>query len=60
MKKNFFFVFLLFVFLTTYNYDKKELTHKGFFSINEIEIIGIKNSNRNDLETKLSEIKKKI
>ena len=59
MKKNFFFVFLLFVFLTTYNYDKKELTHKGFFSIKEIEIIGIKNSNRNDLETKLSEIKKK-
>ncbi len=59
MKKNLFLWFLLFIFLSTYNYpEKREDTH-GFFSIKEIEIKGIKNSSKEDLNLILEKMRKK-
>ena len=57
--KNFFLWILLFVFLSTYNYHNKENSEYGFFSLSEIEIKGIKNSDIEDIEKKLDKIRNK-
>ncbi len=59
MKKNFFLWFFLLIFLTTYNYHSEKKPAPGFFSIKEIEIEGIKNSNKEELQTRLEKIIKK-
>ena len=59
MKKNFFLWFFLLIFLTTYNYHSEKKPVPGFFSIKEIEIEGIKNSNKEELQTRLEKIIKK-
>jgi len=59
MKKKFFLWFFLLIFLTTYNYYNKKKPALGFFSIKEIEIEGIKNSNKEELEIRLDKIRKK-
>ena len=47
------------IFLTTYNYHSEKKPAPGFFSIKEIEIEGIKNSNKEELQTRLEKIIKK-
>jgi len=59
MKKKFFLWFFLLIFLTTYNYQGEKNSFPGLFSIKEIEIEGTKNSNKEDLETRLDQIRSK-
>ena len=46
MRKTFFLWFLLFIFLTTYNYNIKDSPIFSYFDVKEIEILGINNSNK--------------
>ena len=59
MRKTFFLWFLLFIFLTTYNYNIKDSPIFSYFDVKEIEILGINNSNKKSIETKLEKIRKK-
>jgi len=59
MKKKFFLWFFLLIFLTTYNYHGKKKSFPGFFFIKEIEIVGVKNSNKEELESRLDKIRSK-
>ena len=59
MKKKFFLWFFLLIFLTTYNYHGKKKSFPGFFFIKEIEIVGVKNSNKEELELRLDKIRSK-
>ncbi len=59
MKKKLSLWILLFIFLSTYSYHGKKESEQGFFSVKEIEILGIKNSSREDLDRRLEKIKKK-
>ena len=49
----------LFILLTTYNYKGTKNFISELFIIKEIEIEGVKNSNKNDLQVKLEKIKTK-
>ena len=59
MKKKLSLWIFLFIFLSTYNYHGKKSSKQGFFSLKEIEIQGINNSSREELDRKLDKIKKK-
>ena len=59
MKKKFFLWFFLLIFLTTYNYHGKKKSFPNFFFIKQIEIVGVKNSNKEELETRLDKIRGK-
>tara|TARA_B100000029_G_scaffold438150_1_gene453798 strand:- start:8484 stop:9149 length:666 start_codon:yes stop_codon:yes gene_type:complete len=59
MKKKFLFWSFLFILLTTYNYKGTKNFISELFIIKEIEIEGVKNSNKNDLQVKLEKIKTK-
>tara|TARA_B100000686_G_C16694997_1_gene919949 strand:+ start:112 stop:780 length:669 start_codon:yes stop_codon:yes gene_type:complete len=59
MKKRFFLWFFLLFFLTTYNYQSEKDPSPGFFFIKEVEIEGVKNSNKEELEKRLDSIGKK-
>ena len=58
-KKSFFLWVLLFIFLTTYNFDFTANIENSIFSIREIELTGIKNSDENKIKKKLDEFKGK-
>ncbi len=57
MRKKLFLGFFLFIFLTTFYNPKNEVD--AFFSLEEIEIQGVKNSDINRLKIKFNEIKNK-
>ena len=59
MKKNFFLWFFLLIFLTTYSYQDKKKSFSSFFFVEEIQIEGVKNSNKEELETRLDKIRGK-
>ena len=59
MKKKFFLWFFLLIFLTTYNYHGKKKSFPNFFFIKQIEIVGVKNSNKEELELRLDKIRSK-
>ncbi len=59
MRKNIFLWIFLFIILSTYNLTEKKNNDLGFFSIKQIEIVGIKNSNRIDIEKKLYKLREK-
>ncbi len=59
MKKKFFLWFFLLIFLTTYNYQVEKNSYLEFFSVNEIEIEGVKNSSKKELISRLNTIKSK-
>ena len=58
-KKSFFLWVLLFIFLTTYNFDFTANIENSIFPIREIELTGIKNSDENKIKKKLDEFKGK-
>ena len=49
-KKSFFLWLFLLILLTTYNFDSKENLVNSFFKIKTIEIEGIQNSDRKEIE----------
>jgi len=59
MTKKFFLWFFLLIFLTTYSYHDKKKSFSGFFFVEEIQIEGVKNSNKEELETRLDKIRGK-
>ena len=59
MTKKFFLWFFLLIFLTTYNYHGKKKSFPNFFFIKQIEIVGVKNSNKEELELRLDKIRSK-
>ena len=59
MKKKFFLWFFLLIFLTTYSYHDKKKSFSGFFLVEEIQIEGVKNSNKEELERRLYKIRGK-
>jgi len=56
-KKNFFLWVLLFIFLTTYSFDFSKNIKNLPFSIKNIEIYGVKNSDKNKIQKKLDQFK---
>ena len=58
-KKNFFLWLFLLIVLTTYNFDSKENLISSFFKIKKIEIEGIQNSDRKEIEEKFNSFKEK-
>ena len=56
MKKKLFFWFFLLTLFTTFNFKNSNNFITNFFSIKEINIFGISNSNKNELEKKLQKI----
>ena len=58
-KKSFFLWLFLLVVLTTYNFDSKENLVSSFFKIKKIEIEGIQNSDRKEIEEKFNPLKEK-
>jgi len=59
MTKKFFLWFFLLIFLTTYSYHDKKKSFSGFFFVEEIQIEGVKNSNKEELERRLYKIRGK-
>ena len=59
MTKKFFLWFFLLIFLTTYNYHGKKKSFPNFFFIKQIDIVGVKNSNKEELELRLDKIRGK-
>ena len=59
MKKKFFLWFFLLIFLNTYSYHDKKKSFSSFFFVEEIQIEGVKNSNKEELETRLDKIRGK-
>jgi cell division protein FtsQ len=59
MTKKFFLWFFLLIFLTTYSYHDKKKSFSGFFFVEEIQIEGVKNSNKEELEKRLYKIRGK-
>ena len=59
MTKKFFLWFFLLIFLTTYSYHDKKKSFSSFFFVEEIQIEGVKNSNKEELETRLDKIRGK-
>ena len=58
-KKSFFLWLFLLIVLTTYNFDSKENLISSFFKIKKIEIEGIQNSDRKEIEEKFNPLKEK-
>ena len=58
-KKSFFLWLFLLVVLTTYNFDSKENLVSSFFKIKKIEIEGIQNLDRKEIEEKFNPLKEK-
>ena len=58
-KKSFFLWLFLLIVLTTYNFDSRENLVSSFFKIKKIEIEGIKNSDRKEIEEKFNPLKEK-
>jgi len=58
-KKSFFLWLFLLILLTTYNFDSKENLVNSFFKIKTIEIEGIQNSDRKEIEEKFNLFKEK-
>ena len=58
-KKSFFLWLFLLIVLTTYNFDSKENLISSFFKIKKIEIEGIQNSDRKEIEEKFNLFKEK-
>ena len=54
-KKNLFIWILIFIFLSTYSLDSIQKKKISFFSIKEINVKGLLNVNRYDLESALNE-----
>ena len=52
-KKNIFLWFLLFIFLTTYNFNLEKDPIDSFFHIKKIEVDGIKNGNIDEIQERL-------
>ena len=59
MTKKFFLWFFLLIFLTTYSYHDKKKSFSSFFFVEEIQIEGVKNSNKEELELRLDKIRSK-
>ena len=59
MRKKLFLWFFLFIFLTTYNCQGTNNFLTGLFHIKDIEIEGVINSNKEELQTRLEEFKTK-
>jgi len=59
MTKKFFLWFFLLIFLTTYSYHDKKKSFSSFFFVEEIQIEGVKNSNKEELERRLYKIRGK-
>ena len=58
-KKSLFLWLFLLIVLTTYNFDSKENLISSFFKIKKIEIEGIQNSDRKEIEEKFNSFKEK-
>ena len=58
-KKSFFLWLFLLIVLTTYNFDSRENLVSSFFKIKKIEIEGIQNSERKEIEEKFNLFKEK-
>ena len=58
-KKSLFLWLFLLIVLTTYNFDSKENLISSFFKIKKIEIEGIQNSDRKEIEEKFNPLKEK-
>ncbi len=58
-KKSFFLWLFLLIVLTTYNFDSRENLFSSFFKIKKIEIEGIQNSDRKEIEEKFNPLKEK-
>jgi len=58
-KKGFFLWLFLLIVLTTYNFDSRENLFSSFFKIKKIEIEGIQNSDRKEIEEKFNLFKEK-
>ena len=58
-KKSFFLWLFLLIVLTTYNFDSEENLVSSFFKIKKIEIEGIQNSDRKEIEEKFNPLKEK-
>tara|TARA_Y100000590_G_scaffold383669_2_gene454527 strand:- start:2026 stop:2700 length:675 start_codon:yes stop_codon:yes gene_type:complete len=58
-KRSFFLWILLFIFLTTYNFDFSTNIKNSIFPIREIEIVGINNSDERKIKKKLDEFRDK-
>ena len=58
-KKGFFLWLFLLIVLTTYNFDSRENLFSSFFKIKKIEIEGIQNSDRKEIEEKFNPLKEK-
>ncbi len=58
-KKSFFLWLFLLIVLTTYNFNPKENLVSSFFKIKKIEIEGIQNSDRKEIEEKFNPLKEK-
>ena len=58
-KKSFFLWLFLLIILTTYNFDSKENLVNSFFKIKKIEIEGIQNLHRKEIEKKFNSFKEK-
>ncbi len=58
-KKSFFLWLFLLIILTTYNFDSKENLVNSFFKIKKIEIEGIQNLDRKEIEEKFNPLKEK-
>ena len=58
-KKSFFLWLFLLIVLTTYNFDSRENLFSSFFKIKKIEIEGIQNSDRKEIEEKFNSFKEK-
>ena len=52
-KKNIFLWVLLFIFLTTYNFNLKNGPIDSFFHIKKVEVNGIKNANIDEIQDRL-------
>ena len=58
-KKSFFLWLFLLIVLTTYNFDSEENLVSSFFKVKKIEIEGIQNSDRKEIEEKFNPLKEK-
>ena len=47
----------MFIFLTTYNFDFSTNIKKSIFPLNHVELSGISNSNKEEIEKKLDGLK---
>ena len=56
-KRSLFLWILLFIFLTTYNFDFSTNIKKSIFPVNHVELSGISNSNKEEIEKKLDGLK---